>query len=196
MNKSNFLKTASTFAMAAGLLVNVASADHRRDSVGSTIWKIERSTNALSQCFRNELQDRGLWKPRGAYAVLFKRVATLENQGDNLLKYYNRGKSYAYLAKAVAITDANAHEAADLARRLRVSRQTVHGISHVSAMLHSLTGLCGESYHAPRPRYHSERRYHDYGRRGRGYDNRCDNDRRYRREVPIRQAYRQIRRIF
>jgi hypothetical protein len=192
MNKSNFLKSASTFAFAAGLFVNAASADHRKDNVGSTIWKIERSTNALAECFRHELQDRGLWKPRGAYAVLFKRVATLENQGDNLLKYYKRGKGYAYLAKAVAITDANAHEAADLARHLRVSRVTVNGINKVNAMLHSLKGLCGNNYRAPRAHHYEQRRGHyDYGRRGRVYD-----ERRYRREAPIRHAYREIRWIF
>ena len=191
MNRSNFLKTASTLALAAGLLVNVASADHRRDSVGRTIWQIERATESLSASFRHELRDRGLWKPRGAYAALFKRIATLENQGDNLVKYYKRGKSYAYLAKAVAITDSNAHEAADLARRIRVSRGTVHGIIQVSSMLHSLTGLCGESYRAPRARSSEKRRDADYGRRGRGYD-----ERRYRRDRPIRQAVQEIRRIF
>ena len=183
MNRSNFLKTASTFAIAVGFLVTGASADSRRDNVGRTIAQLERATGSLVASFSHELKDRGLWKPQGAYARLFKRVATLENQGDNLLKYYKRGKSYAYLAKAVAITKRNAHEAADLARRIRVSRGTVSGINRVSSMLHSLSGLCGESHRSPRARY-SEKRYES------------NDGRRNRRDVPIRQAYREIRRIF
>lgn len=190
MTRTNFLKTASILALTGGLLSSMASADPRRDRVGSTIWQVERATESLSACFRHELKAKGLWKPRGAYAALFKRIATLENQGDNLVKYYKRGKSSAYMAKAVAITDANAHEAADLARRLRVSRETVSGLRQVSTMLHSLNELCADNYREPRARTYEKRRSNDYdGRRSYG-------DRRSQLERPIRSAYSELRRIF
>lgn len=192
MTRTNFLKTTSILALAGGLLCSLASADNRRDRVGKTIWQVERATETLSVRFRQELQARGLWKPRGAYASLFKRIATLENQGDNLVKYHKRGKGYAYMAKAIAITDANAHEAAGLARKLRVSRDTVSGIHQVRSMLHSLNGLCAANYREPRARAYGSGR-----RGGYEYDRRRDSyeGRRYQ-ERPIRSTYDELRRIF
>lgn len=168
MKKITTLTCVTTLALTGGLFLSSAAAEHRPRSLGHAVEQVERASDALFVDYKNELQHRGLWKPRGGYSTVYSATFRLEEYGDALRKYYDKRASLASLGRVAAKIEREVHHAENAARGCRLSSNFHRNLRQLSAVTHSLVGVCGSSqvrgssYDRGRS-YGNERRYIERG---------------------------------